>query len=216
MWAESRSGDPARGGRPGAEPGGSVPWLESSEDFEDEGIGSGGLGRSLLLGVLLAAVLAVGIGWAVRASGPGEPDGSLIHAPSGPYKVRPDAPGGKTFAGTGDSAYAVSEGEDRGAALAKPEASPAAPAGDAAAEGSGSNGVGVQVGAYMDAAAAEAGWSALVVRNPVLSGRSHRVVEGRADIGTVYRLQAVAGSLAEANELCRRLDAAGQDCQVKR
>jgi hypothetical protein len=42
------------------------------------------------------------------------------------------------------------------------------------------------------------------------------VVEGVADSGTIYRLQALAGSVAEAETLCQSLKAAGGDCQVKR
>ena len=41
------------------------------------------------------------------------------------------------------------------------------------------------------------------------------VVEGKADIGTVYRLQALAGDASGANDLCSRLKAAGVACQVK-
>jgi hypothetical protein len=43
----------------------------------------------------------------------------------------------------------------------------------------------------------------------------HRVVQGSADIGTVYRLQAVAPDAAAANALCSQLKAAGIACQVK-
>jgi len=41
-------------------------------------------------------------------------------------------------------------------------------------------------------------------------------VEGEADIGTVYRLQAVAGDAASANRLCSALKGDGVACQVKR
>jgi hypothetical protein len=76
--------------------------------------------------------------------------------------------------------------------------------------------VGVQVGAYTSAADAEAGWSALSARHEALSGLKHRVVEGQADFGRVFRLQAVAADVAAANALCSALKAAGQGCQVKR
>jgi hypothetical protein len=42
------------------------------------------------------------------------------------------------------------------------------------------------------------------------------VVEGVADSGTIFRLQALAGSVAEAETLCRDIKAQGGDCQVKR
>jgi hypothetical protein len=197
--------------------GASTPWLESSDDFDDEGLDNRRLGRLLLPLVLLVAMLAGGTWWIVQGSGPGEPDGSLIRAESGPYKVRPEAPGGKTFAGTGDSSYAVSEGESRGAALAGGDAAVApAEAQATTAPVGGTPAVGVQVGAFMDQAAAEAAWAALVQRHPFLSGRSHRVVAGPADTGLVYRLQALAGSDREAGDLCRTLKSAGQDCHIKR
>jgi hypothetical protein len=42
------------------------------------------------------------------------------------------------------------------------------------------------------------------------------VLQGTADSGTIFRLQAVAGSASEADTLCRSIKAAGGDCQVKR
>ena len=78
------------------------------------------------------------------------------------------------------------------------------------------SGVGVQVGAYSSRDAAEAGWSTLSGRIPALQGRNHRVVQGTADSGTIYRLQAVAGTVAEAETLCRSIKSQGGDCQVKR
>jgi hypothetical protein len=76
--------------------------------------------------------------------------------------------------------------------------------------------VGVQVGAYSNRAQAEAGWNQLAGRYEALQGRNHRVLEGTADSGTIYRLQALAGTVAEAETLCRSIKAAGGDCQVKR
>ena len=77
------------------------------------------------------------------------------------------------------------------------------------------SGVGVQVGAYANKAAAEAGWNTLKTQYEPLAGMSHRVVQGKADIGTVYRLQAAGGDKAGAQALCGRLKAAGIACQVK-
>ena len=79
-----------------------------------------------------------------------------------------------------------------------------------------SGGMGVQIGAFSSNAAAEAAWSKLSGNNAALKGLQHRVVEGKADIGTVYRLQAVSGDAAAANALCQRLQAGGLKCQVKR
>jgi hypothetical protein len=73
----------------------------------------------------------------------------------------------------------------------------------------------VQVAAYSNRAAAERGWSQLSGRYSALTGFNHRVVEGRADIGVVYRLQAVAANVAAANDLCNQLKRDGAACQVK-
>ena len=43
----------------------------------------------------------------------------------------------------------------------------------------------------------------------------YRIVEGQADIGKVYRLQALPGGAAVAQSLCRSLKAARIPCQVK-
>jgi len=43
----------------------------------------------------------------------------------------------------------------------------------------------------------------------------HRVIAGSADIGTVYRLQAVAPDAGAASALCGKLKAAGISCTVK-
>jgi cell division septation protein DedD len=88
---------------------------------------------------------------------------------------------------------------------AKPSAAPAAPAG----------GVGVQVGAYASREQAEAGWVTLKSQYEPLGGVSHRIVQGQADIGTVYRLQAVPGDGTAARSLCSGMKAAGMSCQVK-
>jgi hypothetical protein len=73
----------------------------------------------------------------------------------------------------------------------------------------------VQVAAYSNRAQAEAGWTKLSTQYDALTGLHHRVVEGQADIGTVYRLQAVAGDAGAAHALCGKLKAAGLACQVK-
>ncbi|MFD2135445.1 SPOR domain-containing protein [Novosphingobium resinovorum] len=77
------------------------------------------------------------------------------------------------------------------------------------------SGVGVQVGAYASKEAAEAGWNTLKTQYEPLGSMSHRVVQGKADIGTVYRLQAVSGDGAAARALCSGMKAAGMSCQVK-
>lgn len=205
-----------------------LPWLEGADDLDDDE-SDGGSGRLIgfaVMGFLVLAALIGGIWYATHhSSGPANADGSLIEASREPYKVAPTDPGGKTFAGTGDSSFKVSEGEKpvanlaNGASPAPTAAASSAPKpGSASAPGSAaaSGGVGVQVGAFSSNTAAEAGWQKLVGNHEALKGLSHRVVEGKADIGTVYRLQAVAGDFAAANALCQKLQAGGLKCQVKR
>ena len=208
-----------------------LPWLESDADDEE----AGGLDIGQIMGfagvlvVLLAAV--VGAVWYVsNRAGTADvvADGSVIEAPAGPIKERPEDPGGKQFAGTGNLAPLVGEGETREAVVAAPAApapapAPAAPKPSPSASASASakpaapamTGVGVQLAAYGTRARAEQGWSDLSRRTEVLAGVKHRVVEGKVDIGTVYRLQAVAANRAEAERLCAALKADGLDCQIK-
>jgi hypothetical protein len=208
-----------------ADPDERLPWLESVDDDEPDGADTSRMVAFALTG-LLAVVALVGLLWWLTRDRPDPAmvaDGSVIEAPAA-YKERPEKPGGTEVSGTGNTSFAVGEGrnvETRiGAGTSTPAAIPSATsssgASTAAAAPAVAAGVGVQVGAYSTKATAEAGWQQLASRLAPLQGRSHRVLEGTADSGTIYRLQAVAGSVAEAEELCRNLRAAGGDCQVKR
>lgn len=218
-----------------------LPWLESAE--YDDDVSSNDTGR--LIGFALLGLLAVGliVGLIWWLSNPGHdpelaPDGSTIAAPDGDYKERPENPGGRTFEGTGDVAPAVGEGQTREGRLADDDRggednSDARPSIDTARSGSvdpeansgeigasgtagASGGVAVQVGAYSTRDSAVAGWSKLQRQTDALNGFKYRVEQGTADIGTVYRLQAVAGDAAAANKLCSALKGDGVPCQVKR
>lgn len=223
-----------------------LPWLESDDDdVEESGVDGGRIFGFVLAGLIALVLLVGGIWWAShRETDPAlTADGSTIEAPEQPYKEAPKDPGGKTFDGTGDTSFAASEGQNRPARLGEnappPMAAPSAaaprpgvdlaprpsaaaaarPGASAAAAPSAAAdvpGIGVQVGAFSTRAAAEAAWTRLSQRHTALSGLRHRVVEGSADIGTVYRLQAVAGDVAAANTLCGSLKSAGLPCQVKR
>lgn len=199
-----------------------LPWLEGDgEDDEDyRGRSAGQLIVLLAFGLLALAVIGGGIWWAIghRKDEVLVADGSVVPAPRQPYKERPQDPGGKTFAGTGDTSFAVSEGQTRPARLGEsPAAKPATPepSAEATPAAPAPSGVGVQVAAYSSRASAEAGWTRLSGQYEALSGLHHRVVEGSADIGTVYRLQALAPDAGAAHALCTRLKAAGLACQVK-
>lgn len=205
-----------------------LPWLESDDDYEQPGVDTGRIVSFAAIGLLVIAVLLGALYYFTRGQGGAAvvADGSVIEAPDTPYKVRPEDRGGRQVEGTGDTSYEVAEGQqvegriDAGvpvpsidrAQAGGPTAAPSGTPSPAAPTG----GVGVQIGAYSTKAQAEAGWSTLSGRFEALKGRGHRVLEGTADSGTIYRLQALAGSVAEADTLCRSIKAGGGDCQVKR
>lgn len=202
-----------------------LPWLESDDDYEQPGVDTGRIVAFAAVGLLAVAVLLGTLYFFTRDDGVADPiaDGSTIEAPDEPYRTRPADPGGRRVEGTGDTSFEVAEGQQvegriaagsppAAATTATPSGAPGAPPGSVKSAA----GIGVQVGAYSSRAQAEAGWSQLASRFEVLQGRGHRVLEGTADSGTIYRLQAVAGTVVEAETLCRSIKAAGGDCQVKR
>lgn len=200
-----------------------LPWLESGDDDDDESDGGGRMFAFVAGGLVLLLALVGGIWWAThRGTGAELADGSVIRAPAEPYKTAPANPGGKPMAGTGDTAYAVSAGQTRPPKLASgaptPAPTPTASAKSGAAPSAApaaAAGPGVQIGAFSSQAAAEAAWTRLSAQYDALKGLHHRIASASADIGTVYRLQAVAGDAAGANALCGKLKGAGLACQVK-
>jgi hypothetical protein len=196
-----------------------LPWLESDDDYEQPGIDTGRIVAFVATGLLIALVLAGGLWWWLSGRSQQElvADGSTIEAPDEPYKTRPEDPGGMEVEGTGDTSFEVAEGEQVEGRLASDGApAPSIDREQADSADEPASGIGVQVGAYSTRAQAEAGWSTLAGRLEPLQGRSHRILEGTADSGRIFRLQALAGTVAEAETLCRGIKAAGGDCQVKR
>ena len=198
----------------------SLPWLEADE--EDEA--AGGVDTSQVIGfALILITILVGVVGAVwffgNRAGDADlvADGSLIEAPEGPVKVRPDDPGGKEFDGTGNVAPVVGEGGTREGVLDTDESKivPADEPEATAVPATDTSGVGVQIAAYRSRERAEQGWRDVSGRTSALSGVRYRIEEGTVDIGTVYRLKAVASDRAAADRLCAALKADGIDCQVK-
>jgi hypothetical protein len=199
-----------------------LPWLESDDEFEQPGVDTGRIIAFGAVGALALVLLLGGLWWFTgdRSDDDLVADGSTIEAPDEPYRTRPDDPGGQQVAGTGDTSFEVGEGQTVEGRIAGSGEVPAPSIdreqADAAASKTTPIGVGVQVGAYSSREAADTGWSTLSGRIEALQGRGHRVVQGTADSGTIYRLQALAGTVAEAETLCRSIKSEGGDCQVKR
>lgn len=206
-----------------------LPWLESVDDEDEQPRADSGRVLGLALIALFALLVIVGVIWWLghrSANADVLAHGETIEAPATPYKTRPENPGGKEFAGTGDTSFRVGEGAVTDSKLAatdpvKPSIDATQGAGDGksalgADETATVSGVGVQVGAYTSKEQAQAGWSTLYTSNEALHGYKYRIVQGQADIGNVYRLQAVTGDVASAEGLCARLKAGGTACQVKR
>ena len=212
-----------------------LPWLEGDEDDYVEKVSIGRVIAVALVALLVVGGLVGGIWYATHRHALNAPvaDGSTVNPPSAQYKDAPANPGGKTFQGTGDTSYVVSQGQNRQAQLAEGEGNAAsgnAPAGGAAKGGgtaskasaggdtpgsdaSPAGGV-VQIGAFSSKDLAEAGWSRLAGQHPTLAQQHHRILQGQADIGTVWRLQIITGA-GGGNALCERLKAEGLSCQVK-
>ncbi|MBM7405850.1 MULTISPECIES: SPOR domain-containing protein [Sphingomonas] len=105
-----------------------LPWLESVEPPPEA---TASLWRVLLLVLVGIAVLG-GVVWAAlnfgaNVTGGGGGNGAIITAEKGPYKVKPDQPGGMEVEGTGDTVFATSEGRDAGAATVDLSKVPEAP-----------------------------------------------------------------------------------------
>ncbi|MXO88915.1 SPOR domain-containing protein [Altererythrobacter aestuarii] len=212
-----------------ADDGERLPWLESDEEYEEEGFNTR-LILFALLGLLAVAAIVFTAWFFLRDQSDNEmsADGSTISAPDEPYKERPEDPGGSEVAGTGDVSYGVGEGQVTEGRLADTAPAPsididqagnnasADDASDSEPAAATTTGVGVQVGAFSSRAAAQNGWAQLRTRFSVLQGVDYRIVEGAADSGTIYRLQAVASNAAAADTLCRAIRSSGGDCQVKR
>jgi hypothetical protein len=215
-----------------------LPWLEAVEE-EDAGDGPSALKLIVAVLIGLAAIGGIvgGVFWMQNRGAPGGPDAELIRAQGGPYKERPDRPGGMTVEGEGDTAFAASAGADPKGQI-NPEAVPEAPVTQtkgAAAQpqsapqpqpqpapqpaGAGtikapppSNappGGSIQLGAFPNSATAEAAWKAMSGRFAYLAPLSHSVVVAQVNGKTWYRLRASGPGSAG---ICGRLRVAGENC----
>ncbi|MGE5562511.1 MAG: SPOR domain-containing protein [Bacillota bacterium] len=209
-----------------------LPWLQPVED-EDEprGLSARKMLAALAVVLLAALLVAATFFWLGRrdASVGGAPE--LIHAPPGPYKVKPPNPGGLDISSGSETAFETSAGEDRdaqldtsklppGTVVKPPETQPKAAAAEppkpapapaeAPPKATGGTGSVVQLGAFANKAQAERAWTALSARFPSVAAMNKMIVPFPGGI----RLRAAAGSPAEAKQACDALKAAGENCFV--
>lgn len=182
-----------------------LPWLESVDDVPSNDGSAGKILGFVLMGLVGLSIVLAALYWLGGSGSAPEGDGSLIAAPKGDYKVRPKDSQEQKVEGTGDSSFAVSQGEQPTGQLADAAGAPP-PAGSAL----------VQLGAYTDEASAIDGWGKLTQRHEVLSGLNRRIVQATVDGGTVFRLSVVLDTPAGANQVCDQLKKAGQNCLVVR
>ena len=202
-----------------------LPWLEAADDYEDDGeVSPARLMVMVIGGLLLIGALLGGLWWVQNGGARGQ--GELIAAQAGDYKVAPKTDAAKTFEGEGDASFAASEGvvsggkvdptrmpeepavtpaEREAAAKAAKKAAPA-PAGSAM----------IQLGAFSSEDAAAKAWTNLSKRFAYLADLGKSVSPATVESGKVYRLRAVAGTTANAQNLCGKLRVAGENCVVVR
>jgi len=195
-----------------------LPWLESAEDYDDDGEYSP-LRVALFVGagLLLLAAIVGGIYWLQNRDGGGlDGDGELIAAQEGDYKVRPDDPQARQFEGEGDTSFAASEGHETPAQLGDPveiEAPIRKPDATPTAEGAGT--ALIQLGAYSSASLADSSWAGYARRFESIGALPKKILPGTMEGGTIYRLNAVAPSREAAQQICNNLKAAGESCLVR-
>lgn len=217
-----------------------LPWLEA---VEEEGGESGPSALKLIVAVLIGLVaiggIVGGIFWMGNRDGDSNRAPETIAAPGGPYKVKPDRPGGMAVEGQGATAFDAAQGGNPNGSIdtdAVPEApvtarpkgqAPAAPAAEdppllkappptnapaaaaPAAAQPAAGGATVQLGAFPSAASAEKAWKAMSGRFAYLAPLSHNVVSAQVNGKTWYRLRASGPGAAN---VCGRLRVAGENC----
>jgi cell division septation protein DedD len=211
-----------------------LPWLEAVEEEDDEGGPSiAKLVAAIVIGLFAIGVIVGGLFWFGNRDRSG-PNGEVIAAAEGDYKMVPPDKGGMNVQGEGDTAYAASEGaQPKGnlntnavpeAPVARPPARPTpapAPAPTARpttpapaprpAPAPTAGGPTIQLGAFSSQAGANRAWSSLSGRFRYLAPLSHSVVPTQVNGRTLYRLRA---SGPDALGVCRRLQAAGEVCST--
>ncbi|HEX8514242.1 MAG TPA: SPOR domain-containing protein [Allosphingosinicella sp.] len=217
-----------------------LPWLEAvEEDSGEAGPSPLKLIVAVLIGLAAIGGIVGGIFWMGNRDGAENGAPEVIAAAEGPYKVKPDSPGGMKVEGQGETAFDAAQGgtpnasidtgavaeapvtaQPKGAAsapapaekeplLKAPAPSNAQAAKPAAPAPAAAGGATIQLGAFPSGAAAEKAWKALSGRFAYLAPLSHSVVQANVNGKTYYRLRA---SGADAAGICGRLKVAGEQC----
>ena len=211
-----------------------LPWLEAVDDEDGPtGVSARKMFAALLMVLFAGAIIAATFFWLGRRDAPVQGAPELIRAETGPYKVKPDDPGGLDVAGESQTAFETSAGEDPDSALdmnklpqgveaPPPEPVPGAPAEPApkkippketkepAPDGApAASGPTIQLGAYASTIKAETAWGMLSSRFPAVAALDKSVVSATVNGKTIYRLRAV-GSSDQTRSACSALKAAGE------
>ncbi|MGB3795547.1 MAG: SPOR domain-containing protein, partial [Alteraurantiacibacter sp.] len=173
----------------------SLPWLEDDGEYEEEGGFDARLIWFALIGLLVIGAVLLAAWWLLRDRADPEliADGTVLEAPDGPYKERPESPGGRQVEGTGDTAYQVAEGQARRGRLSESAGEARQSRSDVAQSESDTaeddvkedtypaGTVFVQIGAYTSRSDASEAWVNARGRYSVLSGLSNRIVEAQVN-----------------------------------
>ena len=213
-----------------------LPWLEAVDDEDGpRGVSARKMLVALVLVLAAAAIVAGTMFWLGRRDPvvTGAPE--LIRAEPGPYKVKPQDPGGLDVAGDSETAYSTSAGEDPDSSLdvrklpqemeplpvpaeatAPPKKIPPnetkVPANDEPAP-AGPSGPTIQLGAYASTIKADTAWNLLSGRFPEVAALKKSVVTATVKGKPFYRLRAV-GSSDQTKAACAALRTAGESCLV--
>ena len=208
-----------------------LPWLAAVDDLDEAPRVSGSKMLAALAVVLLGAALVAGTFFWIGRKDPVEGGRiELIRAPDGPYKVRPDDPGGLDIAGDSETAFATGAGVDTDAQLdpaklgpdqqplpeeastPEPKVAPKPePKAEEPAPVAGSPTI--QLGAYGSSAKADLAWTMLSSRFPEVAAMRKQIVSANVGGKTVVRLRA-SGSKAQTDAACSALKAGGESCLV--
>jgi hypothetical protein len=213
-----------------------LPWLEAVDDEDGpRGVSAGKMHVALILVLAAGANVAATMFWLGRSDPVETGAPQLIRAEPGPYKVKPEDPGGLDVAGDSETAYSTSAGEDPDSSLdlrklpeemqplPEPQATTAppkkippnetkVPATDESPPAANS-GPTIQLGAYASTVKADTAWSLLSGRFPEVAALRKTVVTATVKGKPFYRLRA-SGSSDQTKAACAALRAAGESCLV--